>query len=65
MRTPISFVRCLTRYDSTLGERGRVAVAFPDTRLHRKLERLKMAMRKLKVGVFWVDADGAVTVELL
>jgi Holliday junction resolvase-like predicted endonuclease len=43
-------------------DRGRVGVAFPETRLHRKhVGRISAAVQKLGIAVFWVDAEGAVT----
>jgi hypothetical protein len=43
---------------------GRVAMAFPDTPPHRRqVERIGEAIRRLDMAVFWVRADGGVTVE--
>lgn len=43
---------------------SRVAMAFPDSRLHRRhVGRIGEAIRRLEVAVFWVAADGGVTVE--
>jgi Holliday junction resolvase-like predicted endonuclease len=36
----------------------RVAIAFPDTRLHREfVGRVQLAIEKLEIGVYWVGAD--------
>lgn len=43
---------------------GRVAMAFPDTPLHRRhVGRINGAIRSLGIAVFWVAADCGVTVE--
>jgi hypothetical protein len=43
---------------------SRVAMAFPDTALHRRhVGRIGEAIRRLEVAVFWVGANRGVTVE--
>jgi len=42
----------------------RVAMAFPDTKGHRKhVGRIEQGLHRLGVGVFWVDETGEVTVD--
>jgi hypothetical protein len=42
----------------------RVGIAFPDTPQHRDhLGRIKTALQKLGIAIFWVDEQGVVSVE--
>lgn len=44
--------------DDELAEKRRVAVAFPDTELHRKFsEPIQESLYDLDVGIFWVDRE--------
>jgi Holliday junction resolvase-like predicted endonuclease len=43
---------------------GRVALALPETRLHREhAGRIRKALQQLGVGVFWVKPDRTVTLD--
>jgi len=46
------------------GTGARVALAFPDTPLHRRhVSRIGEAIRRLEIAVFWIDANRGITIE--
>jgi hypothetical protein len=49
---------------SVSADRAQAAIAFPDNHHHRlQVERIRVALQRLGIIVFWVREDGAVTME--